>query len=55
VRPTLPAYDLPPGRETDELIVNLILYGMVLALLLAMAWVLIYPFAHGYLERRRKR
>jgi hypothetical protein len=53
--PSLPAYDLPPGRENDELIINLILYGMVLALVLAMAWVLIYPFAQGYLERRRNR
>ena len=49
----LPAYDLGPGRETDELVINLILYGMVIALLLSMAWVVLVPLAQTYLERRR--
>jgi hypothetical protein len=51
----LPTYELGPGRETDELVVNLILYGMVLALLLSMLWVVVMPLAQTYLERRRQR
>ena len=51
----LPAYDLGPGRESDELVINLILYGMAVALLLSMLWVLVVPIAQTYLERRRNR
>lgn len=49
----LPAYDLGPGREGDELVVNLILYGMALALVLSMLWVLVVPMVQTYLARRR--
>jgi hypothetical protein len=51
----LPSYDLGPGRESDELVINLILYGMAVALLLSVLWVLLMPLAHSYLERRRDR
>jgi hypothetical protein len=51
----LPTYDLGPGRGSDELVINVILYGMVTALLLAMAWVLLMPLAQTFLERRRNR
>ncbi|MDT7573023.1 MAG: hypothetical protein QOE05_3197 [Actinomycetota bacterium] len=51
----LPAYDLGPGRETDELVVNLILYGMVVALVLSMAWVVLVPLAQAYRDKRRNR
>ena len=51
----LPAYELGPGRESDELLLNVILYGMGIALLLSMAWVVLVPLAQTYLERRRQR
>ena len=51
----LPAYELGPGRESDELLLNVILYGMGIALLLSMAWVVFVPLAQTYLERRRQR
>ena len=51
----LPTYDLGPGRESDELLLNAILYGMGIALLLSMAWVVLVPLAQTYLERRRER
>ena len=49
----LPAYDLGPGREGDELLLNVILYGMAVALLLSMLWVLVIPLAQSYRDRRR--
>jgi len=51
----LPAYELGPGRETDELLLNVILYGMGIALVLSMAWVVLVPLAQTYLDRRRQR
>jgi len=51
----LPAYELGPGRESDELLLNVILYGMGIALLMSMAWVVLVPLAQTYLERRRQR
>ena len=51
----LPAYDLGPGRGGDELLLNVILYGMVSALLLSMAWVILVPLAQSYRDRRRSR
>jgi hypothetical protein len=50
----LPAYDLGPGREGDELLLNLIVYGMGIGLLLTVLWVLL-PFAQAVRERRRSR
>jgi hypothetical protein len=47
-------YDLGPGRGQDELVINLLLYGMLLALLLTVAWVL-RPFGEILRERRRRR
>jgi hypothetical protein len=51
---TLPTYQLGPGRSHEELVVNLLIYGMVLALLLTIAWVL-RPFAESLRARRRDR
>jgi hypothetical protein len=51
----LPSYQLGPGRETDELLVNVILYGMGIALLLSMLWVVVVPIAQTYRDRRRER
>lgn len=50
----LPAYDLGPGRQGDELLLNVIIYGMAVALLLSMLWVLVVPFAQNYRDRRRE-
>ncbi|MDT7536815.1 MAG: hypothetical protein QOI82_400 [Actinomycetota bacterium] len=52
---SLPTYDLGPGHESDELVINVILYGMATALLLSMAWVVLMPLAQTLLERRRNR
>ena len=49
----LPTYDLGPGREGDELLINVILYGMGVALVLSMLLVLVVPIAQTYRERRR--
>ena len=54
MRRALPAYDLGPDRAGDELVINVILYGMALALVLSMLWVVIVPMAQTYLERRRE-
>ena len=35
----LPTYDLGPGRGQDELIVNLVIYAVLGALLLAVLWI----------------
>ena len=35
----LPTYDLGPGRSTDELVVNVIIYAVVGTALLALAWI----------------
>jgi hypothetical protein len=50
----LPTYQLGPGQSDKELIVNLLLYGMLLALLLTMAWVL-RPMGESLRRRRRDR
>ena len=50
----LPTYDLGPGRETDELIVNLIVYGMSVALLLSVLWVVLWPLAQSRRDRQRE-
>ena len=44
----LPAYPMP-GDPTGEIIVNVILYGTVLALLLSMLWVVVL-----FLKERRQ-
>lgn len=51
---TVPTYDLGPGRSTEELIANVVIYGVLGALLLALAWIgwlLIMAIA----EQRRQR
>jgi hypothetical protein len=48
----LPTYDLGPGRDQDELVVNVLVYGMFLALLLTVLWVLL-PFAQHRRQRKR--
>jgi hypothetical protein len=42
----LPVYPLP-GDPTREIIVNVVLYGMVLALLLSILWLLVLFFKEG--------
>jgi hypothetical protein len=50
----LPTYELGPGRGHEELVINLLVYGMLLALLMTVAWVL-RPFAENLRNRRRDR
>jgi hypothetical protein len=49
----LPVYELGPGRGGDELLLNVILYGMTIALLLSMLWVVVVPVVQSYRDRRR--
>jgi len=49
----LPTYELGPGQQGNELVLNVILYGMVIGLLLSMAWVILVPMVQTYRDRRR--
>ena len=42
----LPVYQLP-GNPAKEVVVNLVLYGMVVAMLLAMLWLLVLLIKEG--------
>jgi len=42
----LPVYRLP-GDPAKEIVVNVVLYGMVLAMLLAMLWLLVLLLKEG--------
>jgi hypothetical protein len=54
VTTALPTYELGPGQSSEELVINVLLYGMLLALLLTIAWVL-RPFGEALRGRRRDR
>jgi hypothetical protein len=46
----LPIYEMGPGHSQEELVINLVLYGMVLALLVTVLWVL-WPFGQHLRNR----
>ena len=50
----LPTYDLGPGQGRDELVVNVVIYGVLLALVLALLWI-VTLFVRAVREERTSR
>lgn len=50
----LPTYDMGPGHGRDELVLNVVVYGVAIALLLSLLWIVLL-FVQAARESRRDR